>query len=252
MSANLIIGSSHALQFAAALGKVHAPLETAIEGPVEITAREGKDNHLIFTTARPDFMTLSKGPNGQVITKFGPLIEKIRGFDNPDSTVVFAIGGNEHNINFLRAHPRPFDFYDPAYPGMDASRQIIPAVEMKEKMRSLLERPFFVTRTIAAQVPKAKRYYLPPPPPIPSEEHMRNNSEVFDFRNGVENAGVRLKIYNLYLDLLRAFCQQIGITFLPPVAANCDEHGFLREAYWAGCTHATPDYYAGITQELGL
>ncbi|MDP3767730.1 MAG: hypothetical protein Q8S13_06920, partial [Dehalococcoidia bacterium] len=100
--------------------------------------------------------------------------------------------------------------------------------------------------------PEAELHFLPPPP-IPSEAHIRQNREVFDFESrGVEAASVRLKLYALYMENLRAFCAKTRIRLIPPVPEHQDENGFLLEPYWAGCTHAQAAYYDGIVSELGL
>jgi hypothetical protein len=250
---NLIIGSSHTLYFSEAVGSVQATWQEASQDLIRVESVSGADNRLLFTTNRPSFISWSRTPAGEPAHTFGPLMEKIRAFNQAGSKVVFAIGGNEHNMRFLCANPRPFDFHHMSCSTMDPARQILPSRGMREILEGLLERTLAVTRVIAGELPLAERYYLAPPPPIPSEDHLRRQSEVFDFKtHGVEAAAVRLKIYNLYVEIIGDFCAETGIGFIPPVPENRDEAGFLREAYWSGATHASADYYRGIVSELGL
>jgi hypothetical protein len=124
---------------------------------------------------------------------------------------------------------------------------------MDAVMRALLQRTLAVTRLIAAELPSARRYVLAPPPPIPSEEQIRKNPAIFNFAQyGVEDATVRLKIYNRYIGIVREFCEQTRLNFIPPAPDTRDEAGFLREPYWEGATHANADYYRSIVSELGL
>jgi hypothetical protein len=253
MSANLILGSSHAMVLARAAGRFEGDWKTASCDLIRVETASGAETQILFATNRPAFLELGQAPGGGISATFGPLMDKVRAFDRPDATVILGIGGNEHNIRFLCAQPRPFDFAHPSAPAIEPGRQVIPLREMQAILRGLLERTLLVTRLIAAELPRARRYYLPPPPPIPSEAQIRTNPAIFDFdANGIESASVRLKIYNLYLEIAAAFCEANGITFLPLPAAHRDDAGFLREAYWEGSTHATPDYYAPIVAELGL
>jgi hypothetical protein len=253
MSANLIIGSSHAVQFVQAVGELRATWEEA-EHLVQVTSADGRKNaDFIYTTNRPHFLAFRNGAQGELLAEFSPFVEKVRQFDRAKTKIVFCIGGNEHNIRFLCAHPKPFDFVHPSSPTIEAGRQIIPLAVMRETLRSSLERTLLVTRLIAEQAPRAQRFYLAPPPPIPSDAHMRSSPEVFDFsRHEIERASVRLKIYRVYLEILAAFCAERGLTYLPPRTEHCDEQGFLAEAFWAGSTHASPEYYHGLVSELGL
>lgn len=253
MSGNLIIGSSHSLHLAAAVGSYAADWQEASRDLIPIQSTTGAQTHLLFTTNRPNFLELAAGPGGRVTATFGPLMDKVRAYDRPGAKVVLNIGGNEHNIRFLCAQPTPFDFHHPSAPGLIPGRQVIPAREMAAILRGLLERTLTVTRLIAAELPQAERYYLPPPPPIESEAQIRTNPAIFDFdAHGIEDAGVRLKIYNLYIEIVAGFCAANQIRFLPPTPAHRDEKGFLREPFWDGSTHANPDYYAPIVSELGL
>lgn len=253
MSDNLILGSSHAIMFARAIGDFAADLEATTRDLMRIESPRAVGSSLLFTTNRPRFLELKAGPNGAVTGQFGPLMDKIRAFDRPGAKVILGIGGNEHNIRFLTADPRPFDFIHPAWPSVEPGRQVIPAREMAAVMRGLVERTLLVTRLIAAELPKAELHYLPPPPPIPSDEYLRANTEgFFKFEGGVEAASVRLKLHALYMDILRDFCGKTGIRLIPPVAEHLDDQGFLSAPYWQGATHATSAYYAGVVSDLGL
>lgn len=252
MSANLIIGSSHAIQFAQAVGELRATWDEAADF-VDLVTPSRRKTSLIYTTNRPHFLELRQDTAGAITADFSPFIEKVRQFDRADRKLIFYIGGNEHNAAFLQAHPKPFDFVHPDFPTIELGRQIIPLSVMRETLRSSMQRTLLVTRLIANQAPRAQRFYVAPPPPIPSDAHIRGNPEVFDFsRRDIERASVRLKIYRLYLEIVAAFCAEAGLTYLPPRAEHCDEQGFLSEAFWAGSTHASIEYYRGLVSELGL
>jgi hypothetical protein len=252
MSRNLIIGSSHSLRLADNVGEFTATWQEASRDLVRIVSPAPSENWLLFSTHRPDFIEFREDPAGLKAVLRSP-IEKVRTFNTPDSKVIFAIGGNEHNIRFLKARPDPFDFVHPSVPATDPSRQILPLRDMTDVLRTAMTPAMTVTRILAGQLSRAQGYCLAPPPPIPSEAQIRGQPEVFDFNAcGVEAASVRLKIYNLYVEVLEAFAREIGLTFLPPRSEARDEAGFLKEEFWAGSTHAAAPYYAPYVAELGL
>ena len=253
MARNLIIGSSHALYMSEATGTFEANWDAATSDTIRIATKSGHDTSILYALTAPPFVVFTSHPNGTATAALGPLIEKAAPFNTPDSKVIFSIGGNEHNAAFMYANPVPFDFFDPKVPQMDSARQIIPLAEMNDILRRRLSRSQVATRLAAQKLPLAQRYYLAPPPPIPSSEHIASQPEIFDFKKfKVENKFVRLKIYNLYLEIMSSFCRDNGIQFIEPVYKNCDTDGFLLEDFWSGCTHAKPEYYSGIVQQLGL
>ncbi len=254
MTANLIIGSSHALVLAEAVGAFQATWQEASRDLIRIEAPGEAETWLLFTTHRPQVTSPQLiRREGETEVSFGPLMKRVRAFNRPDAQVVFGIGGNEHNINFLTAHPRPFDFVHPAVPSLDPRRQILPLADMRTIVAGLLRGTLSTTRLLAGQLGKAQRYYLAPPPPNPSEAYVRSHPAVFDFtETGVEDATVRLKLYELYLELVADFCREESLTFLPPPPGTRDAKGFLIEALWNGATHAAPAYYDSVVRDLRL
>lgn len=253
MSANLILGSSHAMMLARAVGRFEGDWKTASSDPIRIETKSGAETHLLFSTNRPAFLELKPDTAGRIVGEFGPVMDKIRAFNRPDARVVLGVGGNEHNIRFLTADARPFDFFHPSWPQIEPGRQVIPAREMSATLQGLLERTLTVTRILADELRQARLFYLPPPQPIASEAQIRKNPAIFDFGpHGVEAASVRLKIYRLYIETVAAFCAANGIAFLAPASDRQDAQGFLREPFWEGATHATSEYYDGIVSDLGL
>jgi len=252
MSANLILGSSHVLQFASAVGAHDATWEDASDLVPIRSAGEAR-NFLVYTSIHPSFLEVTPGEGGAVTATFGPLIEKIRAFNEPQAKVVFGVAGNEHNLLFLRAQQPLFDFVHPDHPDVEPGRQIVPLAVMRLIISRYLRRGFAITQAIAGQLARAQLFYLPPPPPVPSEAQIRSNPEVFAFdEQPVEAASVRLKIYELYLETAQAFCARAGLTFIAPPEEHRDAQGFLKAEFWCSATHAAPAYYSGIVSTLGL
>jgi hypothetical protein len=252
MSRNLIIGSSHSLGLASHVGAFTATREEASRDLVRIASVGAVETWLLFSTHRPDFIEFRQEAEG-LKAVLRPPVDKIRTFNTPGSKVIFAIGGNEHNIRFLRARAQPFDFVHPSVPEIDPARQIVPLRDMTDLLRAAMAPAMMVTRVLVSQLSQASRFCLAPPPPIPSEAQIMGQPEVFDFSAcGVENRFVRLKIYNLYVEILEGFASELGLTFLAPRAEARDAAGFLKQEFWAGSTHAIPEYYGPYVADLNL
>lgn len=253
MSANLIIGSSHALIFSKAVGGYSATAEEAKNNLIRIESKSGNDNFLLYAMPKPDFVHLNRNGGDSWEVKFDRPIDEIRKFNDKNSKVIFMLGGNEPNSNFFYENPKPFDFFHPDAPDADPSKQILPLREMRAIVDRLIFRSTLSTRALARQVPLAKKYYIPPPPPIPSDDHIRKFPEIFDFKkHNIEDKNIRLKIYLIQLQLMAEICKNSDIITLDDRSSKVDDAGFLIEKYWEGCTHATAEYYASIVEDLRL
>lgn len=253
MSANLIIGSSHAINLAQAVGTFSATMDEAANRLLPIVSVRGGETRLLFIYPQPPFISFENTAAGSLRPTFGPPIDEIRTFNRDTAKVVFMVGGNEPSAFFFYRHPKPYDFVHPEIPHTDVGKQILPFSQMKAIVMGLMHPALRTTAVLAQQLPLAAKYALAPPPPIPADDHIRKFPEIFDFeQHGVEDPFVRLKIHRLQTQLIRDFCAAQGITFLPGPRAKSDDDGFLREEYWNHCTHATADYYSDLANELEL
>lgn len=253
MRGNLIVGSSHALGLARAVGDFPATADEAKDRLLPIGTADGRPVSLLYTRPTKGFVRLESDGGQGIRATFDPPIDQFRAFNHPEAKVVFMLGGHEPAGRFFYRDPKPFDFVHPEVAHTDPRRQIIPLAHMRQVMADLLGRTGLVTEALAREVPQARRYYVAAPPPIPSDEHIRQFPEIFEFdKYGVEDRFVRLKLYRLQMDHMRAFCARTGIEFVAAPTANLDETGFLKEAYWEGCTHASVDYYREVVETLAL
>jgi hypothetical protein len=124
---------------------------------------------------------------------------------------------------------------------------------MRQRLAASLEMTRLTLLALRRLFTRAQVHMVAPPPPCPSEDFLRRRAEVFDFaRHGVEDAGVRLKIYETVLDILHDTAAEAGYRWQPPQASRRDTQGFLAEPYWQDATHATIEYYEPILAELGV
>ena len=165
MSANLIIGSSHALILAEAVGAHSGDVFGTKDTLIPIASPSGNDNQLIYTMPKPGFVTLTRTAAGDIQAAFESPIAEIRRYDSEAATVIFMIGGNEPAANFFYRNPRPFDFVWPQSPQAGAGRQILPAAVIRAAVADMIAKSSLSTQALARELPKARKLYLSIPPP---------------------------------------------------------------------------------------
>ena len=248
---NLIIGDSHGFYMAKHLGEFKAAWEDVINGPLPVINKA--DDHvadLILLNGKLYFFSLWQQEGIEFLEIASHFSETLKAYNNKETTCFLLNHGNEHNARFMCRHTQPFDFFDSSMSNkLISGRQIIPRSTIYKQL--LVVKPMIEAeiRALKSNIPNANIFFIAPPPPIPSEAHISKFPEIFDFNKHVlEDKWLRLKVYNLYLELLTLISIECAIHFLPPPSECIDEHGFLKEIFWNGCTHASPDYYKFVMQ----
>ncbi|HLL20025.1 MAG TPA: hypothetical protein VK439_14690 [Rubrivivax sp.] len=255
MQEHLIIGASHALYMAQALGTVAADLSQASAGAVPIDAPDVDGRFkLLLLSPRTRFLSFQQGEDGGIqVTANAALLRDVQAHDRPGSKVFLLINGNEHNARFMVRHARPFDFVHPGVPGLLPGRQILPLPLMHQLLSQALLETQLTVAYLARLLPRAQTFVVAPPPPIGCDRHIQSLPEIFDFsHHPVEHARVRLKIYEVMLECLARAVQPAGVRLLMPPPEHRDAVGFLREPLWFSCTHAASDYYHAVYAAAGV
>jgi hypothetical protein len=247
----LIIGDSHGYCMAKHLGEYMAKWEDVINAPIPIISIDGCHiADFILLNEKLNFFSLwlQEGiVHAEIASNFS---ETLKTYNNKE-TVCFLINhGNEHNVRFMCQHIQPFDFFDSSISDkLISGRQIISRSVIYKQLEVVKPMIEAEMQALKSYIPDANIFFVAPPPPIPSENHIRKFPEIYNFNiNILEEKWLRLKIYKLYLELLTIICGEFDIKFLPPPSECIDECGFLKEIFWAGCTHASPDYYDFVIQ----
>jgi hypothetical protein len=239
----LIIGASHSLNLAQAIGTFEADWQQACTAPIPIEGFDGQQHHLIFLTPKTRFIDFERAGD-QLRPVYSDMIHAARRFNRPDVDVLFLVGGNEHNDLCFCEHPVPWDFHLPGVDTLDPSRQVLPLSLIERLLRERLDRVAATLYFLGREFNLARRHCICPPPPIPSSEHIIGHPEVFDFsRQRLAPAHLRLKVYRVYVALLQGICNGLDIRFVPVPAEAQDAEGYLVERHWYGCTHADATYY---------
>ena len=247
----LIIGDSHGFFMAKYLGEFKAKWEDVLNGPLPVISKD--DVHvadLILLNGKLNFFSLWQQEGVVVAEIANNFFATLKMYNNKEAICFFLNHGNEHNARFMCQHIQPFDFFDSTMPDkLITGRQIIPRSAIYKQL--MVVKPIIETeiRTLKTYISNANIFFVAPPPPIPSEDHIRKFPEIFNFNENVlEDKWLRLKIYKLYLEILAIICGECNVKLLMPPSECIDKCGFLKEIFWTGCTHASPNYYEFVIQ----
>jgi hypothetical protein len=238
----IIIGDSHGFVMAHSYGQ----LPVLQGGPIKIPLEVKNDGVLVA-----DYFML--GGKSQFNSIDEAFLDAILAAEHRWSYCALLIHGNDHNINFMLAGDRPFDFLDPTMPcAFVAGRQIIPRSVVLDFWRR--HKPYVIQelQDLKGVLRDIEVIFIAPPPPIPSNEHIRSHPEVFNLTNAeINDPLVRLKIYRVYVEALLDACGESNTRVVTAPNQCIDSSGFLKEAFWNGCTHASPAYYKEIVSVIG-
>lgn len=212
-------------------------------------SEEQKVGDYFVLNAKSSFFVRIQTEHGSVIDVHPAMKQIISSQMSAYDCCLVSIDGNVHMAHFMCKNGTPFDFYEPRHPDfLGETRQVIPSKVVENffmRGRSLLESKLRSLKDLLKNLPI---YLVAPPPPIPSDEHIHEHSEIFNFSiQQLENPHFRLKIFYTYTRYLESLCREIGIFFLPPNQEGMDLEGFLRQEYWKGATHAETGYYSFLT-----
>ena len=249
MTSALLIGESHAIVMAKQYGAFASDWNAVKDSfSASTTFTKTPFGHLLIThQSKQFFQQISH--QGQHHLQINPqYLEPLQQLIAQSEAVYLLPGGNEHNAMFFQTHAQPFDFHHPQFPGMLLpGRQLVPVEIIRTHLRRGLSIADAQLQLLRPLLVGCQPVFVPPPPPIPSVAHIHVHAEGFDFsRAPVEDASVRLKIFTVYLEELRALCERLDLDLYEPDAQTRDSAGFLAQAYWGNATHATPAYYKGL------
>lgn len=159
--------------------------------------------------------------------------------------------GTYHNIIGLLRHEPEFDFL---FEGGDRisheNAVVIPRRIVASLFEAHLAKAFGVLKLKRAS--SGAVFMLGTPPPkrsnafimksfeamVKKEYHGKNAVEV-----GINRPELRLKLWKIEQETVKAWATDLGITYLPTPAASQDDEGYLRESlYGDDATHGNTDY----------
>jgi hypothetical protein len=174
----------------------------------------------------------------------------------PEAIVVSVIGGNQHQM-FLMEHPQPFDFMEPGNDDFTEGYELIPYQAVYDHFERGIARGWDGRHMkMLRDATRAPVYHLEVPPPKADEAHMRKRIEGH-FQNDLlagkpfTKAPIRAKFWRVQRAVTKAYCDSIGVTYLPVPEGTKIEGDFLAPAYYAkDATHANAAYGALVLDQI--
>jgi hypothetical protein len=201
------------------------------------------DFQIEFMQLLSEEFAYSTGPDAEV-----RLIQTLRKKAAQCDLAILCISGNEHQMIGLINHPRAFDFVSPLEPDLPllVNREIVPGDIIRDALASMIRGDLFRTIAENLSIPK---YQLEPPPPILDHAHITTYAGVFKEKIaelGINDPGVRLKLWRLCSHLTRSVCERHSIGYVPAPIAAVGPEGYLHcDALSPDPTHANA-WYGGL------
>lgn len=163
--------------------------------------------------------------------------------------VAVSVDGSQHLL--MIDNRRRFDFVLPGHEDLplEPDAEIVPYDLMREvfghEQRNVL-RLLSAVRDLAS-VPVV--FPSVPPPPEFIGAHMPKMREAM-LEAGSPGVAVRVRLWTLYMDVVREYCDGIGVTFLPPPPGTQGTYGHLLPEYDGDGLHANGAYGAKVLHQI--
>jgi hypothetical protein len=179
---------------------------------------------------------------------------KLAGELAPTDLLAVSILGTFHNTVGLLNHEYPFTVLseDERMLPENIRETVIPHHVMKDifKNRMTTKKLKNIRESTIAPI-----YHLAPPPPKKNADVIlsgfRSRKKRSARKRGVAPAPLRLKLWEMEMDVLSEVCNEFDITLLPPPDGAIDGKGYLRSICYAhDATHANALYGELVLRQL--
>ncbi|MET0582161.1 MAG: hypothetical protein ABWZ08_09340 [Pseudoxanthomonas sp.] len=241
MGSLLFVGSSHVAAFA----RAGEALRCADPSSKRILAV-----HLKNPKYLPQLVERSSGPSLS-----DAMTELLARHVKRGARIVSCAGGNRHNVIGLMRSPVPFDFVLPENPGLPVvpDYKLVPSALMEDFLRRDVASEKVMLAAIKAVAPGL--VHIESPPPVADDVFITENADEY-FRSrdilrvGVTPAWIRFKLWRVYSKVIRGYCDELGIGFVPTPKTVTDENGFLLPIARIDATHGNQWYAEKIVDHL--
>lgn len=166
-----------------------------------------------------------------------------------DDLVISTIGGNQHQVMSLVQHPIPFDIFVPNSNAQTVQfNVVIPYNQFWDVFESGLRGRDGQRLQHLRKHSQSQIIHLAPPPPKEDEAHILKRHETAFIQAGITDKGVspaslRLKIWQLQINVLDKLTKEYDVKFFLPPKETLSSNGYLDPLYYAeDATHANIDY----------
>jgi hypothetical protein len=168
--------------------------------------------------------------------------------------VFSLVGGAVHHDIGLLVHPRPYDFSWPERPDLPFSEgaEIVPYEAVLAVMRARTQQYLQIMGAIRAATPGPVFHMQSPP--IYAEEAVPANDPgwvaFFGQDRLIAPAWLRYKLWRVHSEIVRSYCDEIGIVFVPNPPESIDARGFMEARFHGTPAHANQAYGALILRQM--
>jgi hypothetical protein len=168
--------------------------------------------------------------------------------------VFSLVGGAVHHDIGLLVHPRPFDFTWPEQPDLPFSEgaEIVPYDAVLAIMRARTLRYLQIMAAIRAAT-QGPVFHMQSPP-IYAEEAVPANDPgwvaFFGHDRLIAPAWHRYKLWRVHSEIVRSYCAEIGIVFVPNPLESIDSRGFMEAKFHGTPAHANQAYGALVLRQM--
>jgi hypothetical protein len=164
------------------------------------------------------------------------------------------VGGGVHMDYGMIVHPRPYDVVLPNQPDLPLTpgAEIIPYDALYASME-VRTRPFLQIMAAVRAASQGLVFHMEAPPPREDEIAPAENPNwiIFYGENSVISPPwLRYKLWRMHSSIVRRYCDEADIAFVPSPREASDERGFLDPGYWAHPGHANRAYGALVLDQM--
>lgn len=167
--------------------------------------------------------------------------------------VFSLIGGTAHHKLGLVVHPRRFDFVLPAAPDLvcDERAEVVPFDAVKAAVLQAAQ-PYLDLMQLLSTSNPGPVFHCEPPPVYADEARLAPDVPwmFFEGRRTVSPRLLRYKLWRLHADILREWCRDCGITFVPHPPEAVDDQGFLLPEHYLNAMHVSSRYGALVLEQM--
>lgn len=173
----------------------------------------------------------------------GTLKEAIRSHRGP---LFSLVGGSSHTVLGALVHPRRFDFVLAEQPDLPIHREaeVLPQNAVGGMLRAHMA-GYLNLMLELGKVASGPFHHLESPPPHRDSERMRQSmpwSLFPDMKQEISTAPFRYKMWRLHSAVVRDWCAEHGIAFIPHPRDSVDDEGYMIDACYHDGLHANLAY----------
>jgi hypothetical protein len=162
------------------------------------------------------------------------------------------VGGAVHHDIGLFVHSRPYDFVLPERQDLplSAGAELIPYDAVHAAMQART-RPYLEIMAAIRAAARGSMFHVESPP-IYRDEVVPPKAPVWMSWDNpqISPAWFRYKLWQVHSGIVRAYCRESGITFIPHPPEAVDAQGFLAAGFYSFTAHVNPDYGALVLRQM--